>query len=325
MSELGKKLYLGNEPITLIKNNGFVQIDPQTIFTQGVLDTYTGASAAYSLRRLSIGYTGAAIEVTRTSDSATQDIGFFPNGDLDTIALTSFIGANTGVISKWYDQSGNSDDMTQGTQANMPTIVSSGTLVTQGGLPAVRFDGSNDALTGTNNNPFSFTGGLSVVMATYKNATAYKLYETVLSAGATGASATNDSKMANFGYPNATSVSPRPAVGTDIWKPSGIQVDASVSTNQRHLIGFYVSNWSTHRSTGLSNVRYNGSDQITKTYGTVNPTALNTNAMKIGVIDEILSTSYFGGDVQEILIWNSDKNSDRTGIEGNVNDYFGVY
>lgn len=321
----GKKLYLGNEPITLIQNNAFMHIDPQTVFTQGVLDTYTGASAAYSLRRLSIGYTGAAIEVTRTSDSATQDIGFFPNGDLDTIALTSFIGANTGVISKWYDQSGNGDTMTGVSNTTMPTIVSSGTLITQGGKPAARFDGSNDVLTGTNNNPFSFTGGLSVIMATYKSATAYKLYETVLSAGATGVQATNDTRMANFGYPNAASVSPRPAVGTDIWKPSGIQVDASVSTNQRHLIGFYVSNWSTHRSTGLSNVRYNGSDQSTKTYGTFNPASLNTNAMKIGVIDEILVSSYFGGDVQEILVWNSDKNTDRVGIETNVNDYFGIY
>lgn len=294
------------------------------VFTQGILDIYTGASAAYSLRRLSISYTGPAIEVTRTSDSATQDIGFVGE-DLDTAALSSFAGANTCVISKWYDQSGNSDDMTGVSNTTRPTIVSSGTLITQGGLPAARFDGSNDVLTGTNNNPFSYTGGLSVIMATYKNATAYKLYETVLSAGATGAQATNDTKMANFGYPNAASVSPRPAVGTDIWKPSGIQVNGTVSTNQRHLIGFYISNWSTHRSTGLSNVRYNGSDQSTKTYGTFNPSALNTNAMKIGVIDEILATSYFAGDVQEILVWNSDKNSDRVGIEGNVNDYFGVY
>ena len=41
-----------------------------------LLDTYPGVIGAYSLRKLSNSYTGAAIEVRRSSDSATQDIGF---------------------------------------------------------------------------------------------------------------------------------------------------------------------------------------------------------------------------------------------------------
>ena len=128
---------------------------------RGIADRF-GASAAYSLRRVGVSATNA-IEVTRTSDSATQDIGFTSAGDLDESALSTFAGSNTCVVSKWYDQSGNGDHMTQTTQANMPTIVSSGTIIKQGGKPAVRFDGSNDALTATNNNPFSLTGGASVV------------------------------------------------------------------------------------------------------------------------------------------------------------------
>ncbi len=48
-----------------------------------LLDTYTGASVAYSLRQLRTAYTGAAIRVRRSSDNAEQDINFV-GGDLDT-------------------------------------------------------------------------------------------------------------------------------------------------------------------------------------------------------------------------------------------------
>ena len=68
-----------------------------------------------------------------------------------------------------------------------------------------------------------------------------------------------------------------------------------------------------------------GSDQTTKTYSTSNPAAHNTNPMKMGVGDEILTPSFFSGDIQEVLVWNSDKNSDRVGIQTNVNDYWGIY
>ena len=98
---------------------------------EGLLDLYPGAYAAWSLRKLRNAYGGAAIEVTRTSDSATQDIGFVGE-DLDTAALSTFIGANTGVVSVWYDQSGNSRDITI-PSAKRPTIVSSGTLQTLSG------------------------------------------------------------------------------------------------------------------------------------------------------------------------------------------------
>ncbi len=59
-----------------------------------VLDDYTGAVSAYSLRKVRTAYTGSAIKVRRSSDDALQDIGFYSNGDLDTTALLSFVGNN---------------------------------------------------------------------------------------------------------------------------------------------------------------------------------------------------------------------------------------
>ena len=47
-------------------------------------------------------------------------------------------------VSTWSDQSGNGNDVTQGTAGNQPAYVASGL----NSLPVVRFDGSNDLLTG---------------------------------------------------------------------------------------------------------------------------------------------------------------------------------
>ena len=78
-----------------------------------LLDIFgTNVLGAYSLRKLSSSYTGAAIRVRRDTDNAEQDIGFDSNGDLDTSALNAFVPDN-GYVVKWYDQSGNGRDGTQ--------------------------------------------------------------------------------------------------------------------------------------------------------------------------------------------------------------------
>ncbi len=311
----------------LFKPVVFFKQKVEAVAVDRILDIYTGAVAGYSVRLLSNSYAGSAIEVRRSSDNATQNIGFDSNGDLDESALTTFVGANNGFVSKWYDQSGNGEHMEQSTAANQAQIVSSGTLITQGGLPAIRFDGSNDGYTSAqSSNPFSTTSPISVVHATYKNSTAYKAYETIIGSGATGTASTNNSKMVGFGFGNSGTVNPKPTIVTDIWRPSGIQYNGTVSTNTRMIIGTYISNWSTHRSTGLSNLTLDGTDLSTITYGGFDPSSpINTNPMKLGVFDEILATSYFGGDMQEVLVWTTDENSNRSGIQTNVNDYYSIY
>lgn len=56
-----------------------------------LLDTYTDAAVAFSLRKLRTNYNGSAIRVRRTSDNTEQDIGFV-NNQLDTSSLQSFVG-----------------------------------------------------------------------------------------------------------------------------------------------------------------------------------------------------------------------------------------
>jgi len=111
-------------------------VGSQIVQATGLLAEYPGAAAAYSLRQLTTAYTADVIEVRRASDNATQDIGFV-DGELDVTSLESFCSGTNGFVTTWYDQSCNGNDATQSTDANQPQIVSSGSVITENGKPAI--------------------------------------------------------------------------------------------------------------------------------------------------------------------------------------------
>jgi hypothetical protein len=88
---------------------------------------------AYSFRLVQPTYTGFCCEVTRDSDSATQDIGFDGSGELDTSALSTFVGANNGYVTKWYNQGFSGQDLTATSTGGL--LVTAGTLNTLNGKP----------------------------------------------------------------------------------------------------------------------------------------------------------------------------------------------
>jgi len=100
-----------------------------------LLNDFPSAQIAYSFRKLRSAYVGNCIKVRRSSDNTTLDIGFASNV-LDQSALSTFVGGGNGFIEIWYDQSGNANNMVQNTAANQPQIVISGVLVTNAGKPA---------------------------------------------------------------------------------------------------------------------------------------------------------------------------------------------
>ncbi len=63
-----------------------------------LLDTYAGATAAYSLRKLRAAYNGPAIRVRRSTDGTVLDVGFNADGTLDTASILSFIGYNNQAL-----------------------------------------------------------------------------------------------------------------------------------------------------------------------------------------------------------------------------------
>ena len=131
-----------------------VQLENTSSF---VLDNISKTpTVAYSIRKLSKTYHGFCLRVRRGSDSASQDIGFDVNGDLDTAAMLSFVGSSNGFVSIWYDQSGNQNNLTQPTQIYQPKIINAGSLITSNGKPFIGFYGTPNS---TNYNHMDVSGG----------------------------------------------------------------------------------------------------------------------------------------------------------------------
>lgn len=133
----------GSQSITLSATNlggtaSLTKTNYINVISSFVLDIAPNAAAAFSVRKLRSNYTGSCLRVRRSSDNTEQDIGFI-NNELDTTSLTSFVGAGNGFVTKWYDQSGNVNDLIQSTTSLQPQIVSSGTILKENNKPILRY------------------------------------------------------------------------------------------------------------------------------------------------------------------------------------------
>ena len=105
-------------------------------------------AACYGTKLLRAAYTGALINVENPTTQTPTDIGFMPDGSINTKALWAVAGSAGYVyVDGWYDQCGsttgagnanNPNEATQTTLANMPTMTPPGTL---GSSYPVIFDG----------------------------------------------------------------------------------------------------------------------------------------------------------------------------------------
>jgi hypothetical protein len=129
-----------------MRGGNIIGTPPVIIPPSLLLDLYPSTAGQYFMHKVSSTYTGACIRVRRSSDNAEQDIGFV-GLDLDTAALTSFVGSGDGLVTTWYSQSG-FFNLTQISSASQPAIVLGGALQTLNGKPCLKFDGLNDFLTG---------------------------------------------------------------------------------------------------------------------------------------------------------------------------------
>ena len=84
-------------------------------------DIVSGATAWYGLRAYSaaIAATGTqkAINIRRASDNTTKDILIRKSGNLDPTTAATFCASTTCYVTTWYDQTGNGNDVAQGTNA----------------------------------------------------------------------------------------------------------------------------------------------------------------------------------------------------------------
>jgi hypothetical protein len=108
-----------------------------------LLDIYSGAAAAYSLRQLQSG-SYPVVRVRRSSDNTESD---FTATEVSDGTLAAWVGAgNDGFVRTWYDQSGNGNNAVQSTSDNQPQIVDTGQIVEAFSQPCIKTDGTNDSM-----------------------------------------------------------------------------------------------------------------------------------------------------------------------------------
>jgi hypothetical protein len=108
-------------------------------YSKPICGAVSPCNAAYGFHKLNPSYSGKAVNIRRSSDNTTQDIGFTSYGDFDVNAFNSFVGGGSGYVKIWYDQSGNANNASQPTAANQPQL----TLAGLSGQPVLTFNSSS--------------------------------------------------------------------------------------------------------------------------------------------------------------------------------------
>lgn len=268
---------------------------PRPITVPLLLDIYPNAEVAYSLRKLRKTYTGNAIRVRRSNDNAEQDIGFIDN-DLDTASLLSFVGANNGFVTTWYDQSTNANNSTQATATNQAQIVSSGNLI---------LDVDTNKITTTwTLDRYDLTSGISTN-------TQYLSVSVVRRQTTTGVLI--GLGVANIiGGPNGQT--PMIWIGNGTlrsYMPS-LVIHNTLTTTDGYIIT------SEKNASNLKTMYLNGSAQpTTATEAPISGNLINVFGQAGG--------NYTLGQYQEYIYWDSDQSVNRTAIENNINTYWNAY
>jgi hypothetical protein len=263
-----------------------------------LLDTYTGAAAAYSLRKLRTAYTGAAIRVSRDFDSAQTDIGFDGSGNLDTTALTLFVLGSNGRVVTWYDQSGNARNATT---ASPPFIVLNGTTYTLNGKPSVFWtNGANQYLN------VSFTA-ISQPISTF---TTSKL----TASSGINASVLYDSNTTNrfILIQNGTTDSPNNTFAIS----AGTSQNIEASNTNTNLTSAYFN--TTSSSVYINNVSKISSVNVgTNTLG-----GITIGNVRLSAFYNIYDWS---GYISELIFYPSNQIGNNSAINSNINTYYTIY
>lgn len=273
-----------------------------------LLDDYPNAAAAYSLRKLDKDYTGAAIRVRKdTTGQPEQDI-FFVGNELDTAELKSFCLTRDGYITTWYDQSGQGRNATQTTAANQPRIAENGIII--------RNPVNNRIVL----NLYYYKRFLQTSNQTFAgDITMFGAYNMTVVPNLT-------TQFAHgiFSYGEEANAKRRSII---IWNggsgntwyhyasafAQNVQIaQATVPTNS------LVYSLFNHTSQQISGA-YNGGTAVTASRTLTNPAA---SPIYLAATD---SGERLNGNLFELILYNSNQSSNRTGIESNINTYYGIY
>jgi hypothetical protein len=234
-----------------------------------------------------------------TTISNTTSLAFFDNvvGSFDVSDVTINYIKYDGFVAKWYDQSGNANHATQGTNASQPQIVDGGSLVS-GGLS---FDGDDDFF--NFDTSISFSGTPASIFALQEAQGSSN--DATLGASSAGNSLTFKRNELEYNLSAST---------IDI-NPSGLDAGDEKLLTVIH-----------DGTSGNPNVRayLDGSEVID---GSPDPDqgSLNTAVVSyIGKKRNGLSGAFLNGVLKELIIYVTDQSDNRTAIEANIGEVYSI-
>jgi hypothetical protein len=255
----------------------------------GLLDTYPGAAAAYSLRALT--YTQNVVRVRRSSDNAESD---FTATQVSDGTLTAFCGAGNGFVRTWYDQSGNGRNLQETVTGSQLSIVTSGTLESDGGLPAIRSISGYKTLSV----PWGIAPTNPVLFLVHKITTTYAfgLSGHWVDIGNNNSNANHFTSELINDYFNSA----RPLYGA-------INVPL---LNTRYLERF-------KHEAGTGTITLNNSTLGSNAFSLATP----TNLLVGGFGAEFPATGF----LQELIIYSTGTGVDATAVQSNINTHYAIY
>ena len=268
------------------------------------LDIYPNAQVAYSFIKLRSAYVGNCIDVKNKRTGSAATIGFI-NNVVDTNSMKSIAGLDTLLVTKIYDQSGNSNNATQSAANLCPLAMINGLIIYNNKIPSLYFY-TNGYMTATYHQLNNYT--IFCVATTYSTGTDEAIFETSSTSGSY-----NDDRdvvfFQNYSYYWLVTQRSR----------SRSYQQASYSPITQGVL--YLNAGSFNGSTITSYVNsVSGTPISTTTLGTSTTAVYMIGAQLQGASNY---GSYLNGKISELIVYPSNQNVAL--ISNNINEIFKIY
>lgn len=275
-----------------------------------ILDDQSTPAGAFSFNILRGEYyqsSGALVTLRRSSDDAEET--FYPtredgyeltmnsvtSGD---VTLDTWVGSDNAFVKTWYGQ-GDTNNFEETTNSLQPQLISSGSFITDGGKPAIDFDGSQGLVT---------TNGY--IMELSQNDCSLYIVRSV-------DNTLNGEYLLTEGdatSPYSSNVIVGGASGSGIVAWVNTDTFGTLTTG-RVLMGF---EWDSTNFQAYTNGSTNGSS------GTPTVNSEVYNLTSLGIRPD-KTTSFFTGKVQMVLSFKEDNSANRSTLASRINSYYSIY
>jgi hypothetical protein len=297
-----------------------------------LLDSFPTAELAISLRKLDKDYTGNCITIQK--DNGDTSVVDFSGNYLDTAAVKTFCGTGAGDscrVRVWFDQSGNARNFRQDTTASQPLIMIDGALTYDNGEISVRFNGTTSSMvipSSTSTFNFIHNGG-NATFFTVQRFGSVSNPNAVLNYISNGGGFISNVGFA-IAYDDRSSVPINNGHRILVNNGTGSAIVVNMADSDKitpNQISLLYTRFDANNATAASRAKgaFNGGAEYGNNTSTGTPTGSNaTSNFFLGRNPGTL-LNYFGGAVQEIVLYNANKSSDKSAIEGNINRFYSIY